>query len=262
MILVRKIKLIFYIIFTAVFFLALSFYSYSLLSGSDSFGSGQAKYYAEKIFLAGVAGSLFLLLYGTGIISKSRRFEKSLDKLLVMSRNTGRSPDEGLRKLGKTGVQIADILAELDRIGAMRALRISAFDALLRIVMKTAGEIAAVVDSKGEILYCTDSFAGKYGKKAEEVCGHMIDVFVEDREIKALLEGAVVSHREIQMKDGTIYPVINRANEAVWCFCVFGTTPGGVSLGSIRESRGFRKMAESGGKAKKVFDFFRNRVKK
>ena len=257
MIIVRKTTVIIFTTTAAGFFIMLAFISYYYLSQADLFSPEILKFYSERIFLSGLAGGVIISVTGAGIVLNSRRFGKALDKLLIMSRNSGYSPDAGLRKLGKTGVQIADILSEMNRIGEMRALRISALHNLCEIMMKTSDRAVAVVTSSGEIRYCSKSFAKKYSRESENMIDHMIDVYVKDREIKEMIEGAVISRKEISMTDGVIHPVVNSLNEVIYCFCVFNSTPVGMSLSSIKESSAYRNIVEKGGRIKKIINFMK-----
>jgi len=257
MIIVRKTSVIIFTTAAAVFFTVLAFISYYYISQAYLFTYDMLKFYSERIFLAGLAGGVFFFVTGAGFIINSRRFGKALDKLLVMSRNSGYSPDAGLRKLGKIGIQIADILSEMNRIGEMRALRISSLHNLCEIIMKTSDRAAAVVTSSGEIRYCSKSFAKKYSQDPENMIDHMIDVYVKDRDIMEMIEGAVISRKEISMVDGVIHPVVNSINEVIFCFCIFNSTSVGISLTSIKESSAYKNIVEKGGRIKKIINFMK-----
>ncbi len=265
MILAKKSAVVFFVIVSVLLFFLLAFFSYRIIISSSSFSGETLKFYAERIFLAGIAGGFLIFLAGTGMILKSYRFGKSLEKLLVMSRNTGYSPDAGLRKLGKTGMRIAEILSEMNRIGELRAIRISSLDNLCRKIMNTSDRSAAVVSPTLEIKYCTKRFAEKYahvpGSEPESMAGHVIDAFVKDRDMKAMVDGAVLSRKEIRMSDGIIYPVLDSRNEVSYCFCLFNASPGGISLAALKETAAYHSIAAGGGKIRKVFDFIKKRKK-
>ncbi|MDX9800176.1 MAG: hypothetical protein RBT69_02425 [Spirochaetia bacterium] len=261
MILVRKTLIIVFIALSSAFLLFLSSYSYFAVAGSETHSPERLKYIAENIFFFGLIGSILVVLAGSGIIFKSYRLGKALDKLINMSRNTGHSPDAGLRKLGKIGTQIADILVEMNLIGEKRALRISSFHNLVKKIIKTSSMTAAVVSTSGEIVFCTENFAEKLELAVDEVSGHEISEFVKDREINEMIEAAVLSRKDVSMEDGTIYPVVNRANETTWCLCVFNTTSKGVSLKSLKESNAVRNIVEGGGRIKTALNFLRKKKK-
>jgi len=259
MILVKKTGIIIFIVLMAVLLIIISSYSYFIITKAASFSPEKLKFLAENIFLFGLSFSIIVLFAGIGTILRSYLFGKALDKILIMSRNTGHSPDLGLRKLGKIGTQIADILLEMNSISEKRALRISSLHNLVKKIIDNSDMTASVVTASGEIVFSTLKFAEKFEAEPEELAGHSIDVFIKDREIKEMISAAAESRKEISMDDGTIYPVVTSSNETVWCLCVFNTIPRGVSFRTIKESTALRSIMEKGGRIKNAFDFLRKK---
>lgn len=217
MILTRKSKIISLSFFAVLVSISIASYSYMIIVNALSFTPETLKFIGEKIFFIGIVCAIFFAFAGVWILHKSFKFNKALDKLVVMSRNTGYSPNTALRKLGKTGEQIADILTSLNEIGEARALKISALENLCRILLEKSDKLSAVISISGEILYSSEKFAVKLGVSPGELIGKQSDTVISSTD----LEQAVSSKKETAIEHGTIYPVMNKKSDTVFCFCIF-----------------------------------------
>lgn len=217
MILTRKSKIISLSFFSVLVSVSIASYSYVIIVNALSYTPEKLKFIGENIFFIGIVCAIFFGFSGAYILHKSFKFNKALDKLVVMSRNTGYSPDIALRKLGKTGEQIADILTSLNEIGEARALKISALENLCRILLEKSNKLSAVISISGEILYSSEKLALKLETSQGELIGQQSDAFISSTD----LEQAVSSKKETVIEHGTIYPVMNKKSDTVFCFCIF-----------------------------------------
>ncbi len=222
MILVRKARMLFYIIAVFIFFIIIAFYSYYIVIRSHIYSYDGLKFHAETIFFIGILFAIIFALFGFRIINRSRKIGRALDMLLVAVRNTGHSPDAGLRKLGKTGIQIADILSELDQTSLKKTVRINSMNTLIKIIMKTYEKNAVVVSAAGNIIYCSKDFAEKYSLSIDQVSDYLLNSFVKDKQIIAKIEEVILSKKEFYSDSLTIFPIVNSSNTVAYCFCIFG----------------------------------------
>ena len=261
MILTKKSHLFAFTAAASVFFLLLAAYAYSIIIQSGNFNQYELKLYAEKVLFAGIIGAMIFAVIGIWISARSFLFSKSLDKVLILNRSGSYSSDAALRKLGKIGNQLADVISELNSLGEKRALRISALDRLCRFFINSNETMCAVVNVKGEIQYSSSKLAEKFSREPEELKGRFIDDLTGCGDLGAEIQGVVALRKEMPSSDGKaiIYPVMNSANEVSYLVYIFEKIKeGSEKLNNVKEKAA--AVTESNKKIMgRIYSFFQKK---
>ncbi len=214
MIVSKKISIYFYVIAVSLLFLGFGIYSYLTVLSLDQIPGDGIKKSAEDIFFWGITLFILILFSGAGIIHKSFRFEKSLDKLLLMSRTHGISTAEGLKKLGRLGNKLSEIYIELNSISERKSIKIASLNRLINIIFTFIEKKVIVLSVTGEMLFISEAIEKK-DKNSPSVKNRLITEVFPDFNISAEIDSLVSSRsmKKIESMNAYIYPVFNFVNE-------------------------------------------------
>ena len=214
MIVVKKRNLYAFIIIASLAFFIYAYFSYTVISSLDSADPDRIKIISEKIFFWGIAAFTVIIFFGFRIALKSINFNKSLDKLLIMSESRGLSPVDGLKKLGKTGRKLSEIYHSLDTLSEKKSLKIASLNHLINMIFTFIEKKVMVLSITGEIIYISESLNKKDISSGTLRKGQITDFF-PDFSISAEIDYLVSNRtmREIESIKGYLYPVFNLQNE-------------------------------------------------
>ena len=214
MIVSKKSSIYFFIIAVSLLFLGFGIYTYVMIFSLESASGEYIKAAAEKVFFWGLTLFILILFSGARIIIKSFRFEKSLDKLLLMSRTHGVSTAEGLKKLGRLGNKLSEIYLEINSISERKSLKIASLNRLINIIFTFIEKKVIVLSVTGEMVFVSDSIEKKEGNSVLLKSRMITDIF-PDFSISAEIDSLVSSRtmKKIDSMNAYIYPVFNPLNE-------------------------------------------------
>ena len=214
MIIVKKRNLYAFIIIASLVFLVYAYFSYTVISKLYSADQERIKVISEKVFFWGIAAFSVLIFFGLRIVLKSINFNKSLDKLLIMSESRGVSPVEGLKKLGDTGKKLSEIYHSLDSLSEKKSLKIASLNHLINMIFTFIEKKVMVLSVTGEIIYISESLNKKDVNTGSLRKGQITDFF-PDFSISAEIDYLVSNRtmKEIESINGYLYPVFNLQNE-------------------------------------------------
>ncbi len=214
MVVSKKGSIYFFIITVSVLFLVFGTYAYMLISSLELSSAGEIKEAAEKIFFWGIVLFVIIVFSGAKIILKSFRFEKSLDKLLIMSRTYGFSTTEGLKKLGKLGKKLSKIYREVGSISERKTLKIISLKNLINMIFTFMEKRVIVLSVTGEMIFVSAAIEKKEGNTSSLKNRLITDIF-PDFNIPAEIDSLVSSRsmKKIEKFNAYLYPVFNSLNE-------------------------------------------------
>lgn len=223
MIVVHRRFVVFLLIFTT-FLLGLGgFASWSILMDSSAMEPLRIKYLAEQVLFFSIIAvianvSLFFLL-----LLKSLHFSRELTKQVKLSRTGNYSPDSALRKLGKTGTQIAEIFYELNVLSEKKSIKIGSLHALCTILLNKNDEKMLILSSRGLIQYVGEAFLTESGLQKSDCEGKLIDTVLAFPNIIEEVAKLFDSSEEITNKEKgyVLSPVLNHKRIPVFALCVF-----------------------------------------
>jgi PAS domain-containing protein len=143
--------------------------------------------------------------------------ERELDKIVQMTRHSGFSPGENLRRLGGIGDRIAELYAHLDDLNGRRAAKISSLAATLDYLLANTDHSLVIADASGRITHVSRRFAERRGERADPAVGQrMADVF-PDLEYRSQLLRLERSRAPLESGQGArhlwLFPVFNNNGE-------------------------------------------------
>ena len=264
MIVTKKTTFFIFVLLSSVLFFILAFKSYLIISSVSSASEEEIKILSENIFFWGLIGTSFIFLAGLRIIIKSFAFDKSLDKLLNLSRTHGYSAYEGLTKLGKLGNKLSEIYFELDSLSERKSRKISSLNRLISLIFSFIQKKIIVISITGEILFTSESLIKGLDKNFNIANARITDFF-PDFNLSTEINEIVLNRtmKEIKSIHAQIFPVFNNKNDLD--FLVFFLDEQGL-LNILPSSINLINSISSNKKNKLNFkkistDFFRKRKK-
>lgn len=223
MILVHRRLVVFLLIFTTALLGLGGFASWSILMSSSSMDPLHIKYLAEEVLFIAILCvftnvSLFLFL-----LLKSFYFSKELTKQVKLSRSGNYSPDSALKKLGKTGTQIAEIFYELNVLSEKKSIKIGSLHALCTILLNENEKKMIILSSRGIIQYVGENFLTETGLQKTDCEGKLVDTVLAFPDIIEEVTKLFDSSEEICNKEKgyVLSPVLNHKRVPVFALCVF-----------------------------------------
>ena len=214
MIVSKKSSIYFFVISVSILFILFGFYAYMTVFSLESAGGEEIKTAAEKIFFRGIIFFILILSSGLSIIIKSFKFEKSVDKLLLMSRTHGFSTAVGLKKLGRLGNKLSEIYQELGSVSERKSLKIASLNRLINIIFTFIEKKVIVFTVTGEIVFVSESVVKKEGDSLSLKNRMITDIFPDfslSSEVDSLVSERAM--KKIERLNALIYPVFNAFNE-------------------------------------------------
>ena len=214
MIVLKKRAVYAFTIISSLVFILFGYYSYTLVSALNSSSPENIKIISEKILYWGIAGFVLIILSGFRIVLGSMNFEKTLDKILIMSINRGLSPAEGLKKLGNPGRKLSEIYYSVNSLSEKKSLKISSLNHLINMIFTFIEKKVMVLSITGEILYISESL-NKKDSNSMMLQNRMITDLFPDFSISSEIDYLVSNRtmKEIESINGYLYPVFNIQNE-------------------------------------------------
>ena len=214
MIVTKKSSVIFFTVISSLLFFALSFKSYSIISSISDLSDHEIKAVSEKIFLFGLLGSFFIFASGLRIIFKSLFFERSLDKLLMMSRAHGYTAETGLKKLGKLGKKLSEIYFEVNSLSDRKSKKIFSLNRLVNLLVSFSDRKIIIISLTGEILFYTESVRKKHDENLS-LTGTMISDVISGFNLASVIDDISKSRKfeYIEPLKTQVYPVFNSSND-------------------------------------------------
>ena len=222
MIVSKKSSIVAFVFLCSILFFLFALKSYSVVLTLSSATEAELKIIAEKIFFWGIIGSSFIIAAGLRIIIKSFMFEKSLDKLLVMSQTYGYSTAAGLKKLGNLGKKLSVIFFEINSLSERKSKKISSLNRLITLVFSFIEKKILIVSVTGEILFASESALKGVNKDIKIVNQHLTDFF-PDLKFSSEVDGIIANRavKKIESINADVYPVFNNINDLDFLVFVF-----------------------------------------
>lgn len=223
MILVNRRLFLILILSVAAGFTGLSVLAYRILIQALSTDPQRLKILAERFFLAGILGGGFFIIIFLAAALHSLHFSRSLEKLVALSRSRGYSPVEGLRKLGRVGKQLGDIVYDMNRLSEKKSLKIGALNGLCDILVEGHEDALGVTNVKGEILYVSRKLTEGLKLNRADMTGHSLSEFLPDREIQNHIMDVFTTRlsKTLPETEITLIPVHNQKKEPAFIIFLF-----------------------------------------
>lgn len=223
MILVQRKFIIFLMLFTTILFGFGGYASWSILMQSAAMDPLRLKYLAEQILFIAILSVFVNISSFLFILIKSFYFSRELTKQVKLSRSSNYSPTSALRKLGKTGAQIAEILYELNVLSEKKSIKIGSLHALSTALLNLNEKKMIILSSRGIIQYVGEVFLKESGLQKSECEGKPIDSVLAFPDIIEEVAKIFDTAEEIHNKEKgyLLSPVLNHKKIPVFVLCVF-----------------------------------------
>lgn len=223
MILVRRSLVIFLLVFTTALLSLGGFASWYILMQSGGMEPLRLKYLSEQVLFIAIICVLVNVMLFLFLLFTSFYFSKELEKQVKLSRTGNYSPDSALRRLGKIGTYIAEILSELNILSEKKSIKIGSLHALCTTLLNKNDEKMIILSSRGIIQYCGDTFLKEVKLEKSQCEGKSIDSILVFPEIIEEVAKLFDSSEEITNKEKGYFltPVLNHKRLPVFALCVF-----------------------------------------
>jgi len=247
MILVRWKVLLLLILLSLAAFPGLSFLAYRMILAAPDLDPSLVKAGAERFFLAGLLGAAVYFLFLWWLIFRSVRFNRILERMILQPRSRGLSPDRELRRMGRIGNQLADIIYEMDRLSEKKSLKIGALNSLCEYLVSDSDEPLGVLNVKGEILYVSRKLTESMGLNRSDMVGRTLGEYFPGKNVEDLVEEAASTRLSAALpgKELSIHPVLNHRKEAAYLIFHTGKTPAGLLKAAFPSAASVKKGSRS-----------------
>lgn len=183
-------------------------------------GAAAAKNAAETFFYIAVVLVVVVAIMAAGVLGRSVRVTRELDKLIGLNRFQNYSPEASLRKLGPLGERFNVLFRDLNTISEKRATKMSALSALSAFLFANIGTALAATDVDGEIVDVSRSFAERGKTTRSEMIGVSLRTVFPDLAWNALVLDLRRAKSFVSLSvdggDLTAYPIENRDGELAY----------------------------------------------
>ena len=177
--LVRRHKITGLILFALLFALGMSVFTYLLLQGFSELSELKQKELAEKIFLAGVIGTLVLTGGLVVVVHDSVNLGAVFRRLSAMHRMGGDQIQIELRRLGMVGEQIGSLYRSINELSTRKTTRISGMNSLLTLILRRTDANMLVVNAGGKVYQATPAALKSLELTQSEITDIPVDTLIE-----------------------------------------------------------------------------------
>ncbi|HCK99700.1 MAG TPA: hypothetical protein DHW42_06315 [Candidatus Marinimicrobia bacterium] len=245
MYLISKSRIYSIFILTVVIVVAFGVYSYLAITRIDFQDSLSLKYFAENFLFYIIILLVAATLIFVNTLIKSKNILRELDKVIELSRYGKYSSGDQLKKLGKLGVKIIDINAQLNSLNKMKSLKISSLSNAINLLIEKSEQHVILLDARGRVNKVSQKLLNDFGVEEKDILNkyaeNILDnfnysnVITELKKSKYLLFKSpliletIVESVEVNV---VVYPVLNHHSDISSCLCYF------------EDDNTFKKMAE------------------
>jgi PAS domain S-box-containing protein len=169
---------------------------------------------AESFFFLAVVATVAVAGMFVLTMLHGRRVERELDKIVQMTRHSGFSPSENLRRLGGIGDRIAELYTHLDDLNERRAARISSLAAAVDYLLANTDHPLVIIDTAGTITHASRRFAERLGQSDQPTVGRKVAEVFPDLEYRSQLLRLERSRAPVETGHGSrhlwLFPVFNK----------------------------------------------------
>lgn len=169
---------------------------------------------AESFFFLAIVAAVLVAAAFLFAALRGRSVERELEKIVQMTRHSGFSPSENLRRLGGIGERIAELYAYLDDLNERRAAKISSLAATVDYLLANTDHPLVIADASGKITHVSRRFAERRGERAEPVLGQRIGEVFPDLDYRSRLLRLERSRAPVEATHGSrriwLFPVFNK----------------------------------------------------
>lgn len=223
MILVNRKFIVFLMIFSTVLLGAGGYASWYFLMRAYGNSFAELKFFSEQMLFIALICMVINVSVFLVMLSRSLNFSRELAKQVKLSRNGNYSPDSALRRLGKTGIQIADIIYEMNSLSDKKSLKIGALHALSAFLINQIGKKMVILSATGVVQYASAEFLKETGFQKNECINKELGELLKMPDIAEEIRTVFDVAQELKNKenDYTLSPIISYKRNTVLAVCVY-----------------------------------------
>lgn len=258
MFLISKKRLLLYFFFVLVFLMAEGIFAYWLLNQFEMLPESHFRFLSEWYLYFLILGGLLLLVLSFLLLSGSRNFNQSIEKMLSINRLTGASPEHAMRKLGKPGKRLAHLFDQLNSLSRKKSLKISSLKALCDLICNTSEIPIMVFTVEGKASFVNRAFMEKMEKSRLDLLSSNIKSLFPEWEIAEIILKMERKPGSLQRKHGkqdySLYPIYNVDGHVSFLVVFLGKNP---QLPFSEKSQFIKKQEKTAEKAETTGNLFR-----
>jgi transcriptional regulator with PAS, ATPase and Fis domain len=205
--------------------LGMGIYGYSLVSHSSAYSNEEATLFAEKILFLSIVLTTGYLAFTTGILVKSIRIDKEMDKIIQLNKYQDFSPKKSMEKLGALGEKITTLYNQLNELNEYKTRKIRALSSLNTFLVNNIDMPLLITDVKGSVIQATEQLEKFIDIKKSEIIGKDIEQTIKELSFENIVFELSKLHSALEKNTSkhtlTCYPIHNNRNQIVYIILVF-----------------------------------------
>jgi signal transduction histidine kinase len=186
----------------------------------------QLKFRAENVVFISIISIVAVLVIFFVMHRRSVHIIKELDKVTELIRHGRYSAGDYLKRLGRIGDKIDDLMFELNHLNDMKSLKISSLTAIIQFLVENIHLRLIICDIQGNVLHCSARLLVDMGVERSFFINKKVGSLVEKIEYEEILRKLGQSRSPVLRENLKIitadksltssvefYPVFNVKNE-------------------------------------------------